>query len=564
MEISQSSSPPQELQLTDSTDVVVEPTDIQVLAASPSALPLETPLAEPLVQLERHEIVSLRALREHGGWKAYWRLTEIVWSGFLFAWPLWLEWFRTQKRQTLPHWWQRVSHRWVRWYTKRQKHREDQTALTERQASWLRERLTILGPTFIKIGQTLATRPDLMPLAYIKELTLLQDEVPCFPNSLAWTRIQTELGASPGELFLSIDSDPLAAASLGQVYRARLKTGEEVVIKIQRPDLENILQLDLTVLRYLAGVMERHPEWVQGIDWLGVIDEFERMVYEEIDYEKEIENAERFRQNFAEWQDTIYVPKIYPELSTRRVITMEFIGGLKITDLDNLRIMGHDPLDVIRLLTRTYLKQLLEDGFFHADPHPGNLRVMPDGRLAFFDFGMVGQITESMRSGMIDAFFHIVERDVVGLVGDAITLGFLRPGYDPEEFKPVVESIFAQYMGVKIGKIKFRDLVYALADTIYTLPFYIPSNFTFIIKALSTIEGIGLLVEPKFSFFDAARPHAKEFMLKRESAHLRNQILGKLIRGEEGNISWAKVWNLAKLAYRTYFNRAPSNPDGVS
>lgn len=503
------------------------------------------------------------AVREIG-WPAYKRLWQLFRVMFGFTFPLWVEWFSVQDRTALPRWWQRLAHRWTVWYANRRLSIKDPAHRETQRAQTLREDLTALGPTFIKIGQTLATRPDLLPLAYIKELSLLQDEVPCFPNELAWARIREDLGRAPHELFLSIDSDPLAAASLGQVYRARLKSGEEVVIKIQRPNLEEILHLDLTVLRYVAAVLERYPEWIQGIDWLGVVDEFDRMIHEETDYEKEIENAERFRQNFADWKDTVYVPRIYPELSSRRIITMEYIGGLKLTDLEGLKAAGHQPIEIIRLLTRTYLKQLLEDGFFHADPHPGNLRMMPNGRLAFFDFGMVGQITDEMRSGMIDAFFHIVERDIVGIVGDAIALGFLRPGFDPEEFRPVVESIFSRYVGVKIGMIRFQDLMAAVADTIYSFPFYIPANFTFIIRALTTIEGIGLLVEPKFSFFDAARPHAKEFMLKRESAHLRNQILGKLIRGEEGNIAWNKVWNLVKLAYRHYFKKAPSNPDGVS
>ncbi|MBX7220778.1 MAG: AarF/ABC1/UbiB kinase family protein [Blastocatellia bacterium] len=537
--------------------------DLLPAESSGEALPVSTnqkPDVHPATPSRDYALVKaeLRAF----GWQGYRRLWDVCWAGILFAWPLVSEWFRTQKRASLPHWWQRLLHRVVRWNHKRSKiGQEEQTA---RHAVWLRERLTRLGPTFIKIGQTLAVRPDLMPLAYIKELTLLQDAVPPFPNEQAWARMTEELGRKPNEVFHSVDSDPLAAASLGQVYRARLKDGADVVIKVQRPNLESIIRLDLAVMRYLAAILERHPEWVQGIDWMGVVDEFEQMIFQEIDYEREVRNAERFRANFATWQETVYVPKIYPEYSTARLIVMEYIGGYKVTDVENLKAAGNPPVEVVKLLTRTYLKQLLEDGFFHADPHPGNVRVLPDGRLAFFDFGMVGQITEEMRSGMIDAFFHIVERDIPGLVGAAIELGFLRPGFEPEEFKPVVEAIFAQYVGVKLGSIKFRDLTYALAETMYSYPFHIPSNFTFIIRALTTIEGIGLLVEPKFSFFDAARPHAKEFMLKRESAHLRNQILGKLIRGEEGKISWTKVWNLAKLAYRTYFNRAPSNPDGVS
>jgi predicted unusual protein kinase regulating ubiquinone biosynthesis (AarF/ABC1/UbiB family) len=236
---------------------------------------------------------------------------------------------------------------------------------------------------------------------------------------------------------------------------------------------------------------------------------------------------------------------------------MEYIAGVKLTDVERLRQAGFDPGEKMRFLIRTYLKQLLEDGFFHADPHPGNLRIMEDGRLAFFDFGMVGQITDDMRAGMLDAFFHILDRDLAGLVGDAIALGFLRPGYDVNEFRAATQGVFEKYRGMKLAQLRFQELNAAVADTLFQYPFRIPGNFTFVIRALSTLEGMGLTMEPEFSLFDAARPHAKEFMLRRATAHLRDQVIGRLVRGEATDIAWEKIWNVARLAYRTYFKKSP-------
>ena len=282
------------------------------------------------------------------------------------------------------------------------------------QAGWINRQLLKLGPTFIKIGQSVSTRADLLPLAYIKELSKLQDSVPPFPHDEAMRIIERELGKPVSELYAEIGSQPIAAASLGQVYRARLHSGETVAIKVQRPNLEGIINFDLAVLRGIARFMTRFPKLVRGIDWEGMVDEFAATIFEEMDYVQEGRNAETFRDHFSRWRE-IYVPVIYWSHVSPRVLTMEFIEGTKVLDVQTLTERGVNPPDVVKLIARTYLKQLLEDGFFHADPHPGNLRVMNDGRLAFFDFGMVGRITPQMQSLMIDAFFHIVERDVRGL-----------------------------------------------------------------------------------------------------------------------------------------------------
>lgn len=424
-----------------------------------------------------------------------------------------------------------------------------------KQATWLREKLIDLGPTFIKIGQALGTRGDLLPLPYIIELTTLQDQVPAFPTAQAFARIESELGRSIHEAYAEIDAEPIAAASLGQVYRARLNNGQEVAVKVQRPNLHATISFDIVVLYKLVAFTNRFfPRANENADWEGMLREFQATVFEEMDYAREGRNADRFRQSFASWR-VIKVPQIHWSHTTSRVLTMDFIRGTKVTDLDGLRARKISPVKVNRLLVRTYLKQLLEDGFFHADPHPGNLLVMDSGHLAFFDFGMVGRITPHLQSQMIDAFFHVVGRDVHGLGQDILNLNFLKPGVDAETVRPVVEGLFKHYLNLKLGEVNFKELTYDLAEVMYEYPFRLPANFTYIMRALMTLEGIGIVTDPGFSFFETAKPYAREFMLRREGKHFRNLLFNKLTGRENGTtkIEWTKVWKLTKMAASMYF-----------
>ncbi|MGI9069573.1 MAG: ABC1 kinase family protein [Pyrinomonadaceae bacterium] len=423
-----------------------------------------------------------------------------------------------------------------------------------KQSVWLRQSLIGLGPTFIKIGQALGTRADLLPLAYVTELATLQDQVPEFSTAEAFARIESELGRSLQECYAEIDSTPVASASLGQVYRARLASGEEVAVKVQRPNLEQIISFDVAILYRIVKLTNRFlPKANENADWEGMLREFHTTVFEEIDYVKEGRNADRFRYNFRTWR-AIRVPKIYWSHTSQKVLTLEYIRGTKVSDVEGLRARRISAVKVNRLLVRTYLKQLLEDGFFHADPHPGNLLVMDSGHLAFFDFGMVGRITPRLQSQMIDAFFHVVGRDVQGLGQDIINLNFLKPGVDPETVRPVVERLFTVYLNLKLGEIKFKELTYDLAEVIYEYPFRLPANFTYVMRALMTLEGIGIVTDPGFSFFDTAKPYAKEFMLKREGRVFGKLILDK-ITGQENagsRIEWSRVWKLTKMAAQMY------------
>jgi predicted unusual protein kinase regulating ubiquinone biosynthesis (AarF/ABC1/UbiB family) len=424
----------------------------------------------------------------------------------------------------------------------------------EKQAVWLKENLIKLGPTFIKIGQSLGTRADLLPLPFVKSLGELQDSVPAFPNAVAFARIEKELGRKISEVYQEFDIEPVAAASLGQVYRAKLFTGEEVAVKVQRPNLETIIKGDIEILRKVAGFAERFPSLNENADWAGMLKEFDETVHEEMDYAAEGRNAERFQDSFKDWTN-VHVPKIYWSATTSKVLTMEFIHGTKVTSIDELKARSVSPEKVNRLLIRTYLKQLLEDGFFHADPHPGNLLVMPDGRLAFFDFGMVGRITPQLQSKMIDAFFHVVAKDPAGIAQDLIDLDFLKPGANPEIVRPVVEKMFQFHLNLKLKEVNFKELTYDLADVMYDYPFRLPSNFTYIMRALMTLEGIGIITDPEFNFFETAKPYAKEFMLRREGKDLRKLLTDKLLgRDKDGKIDLDRTWKLAKMAFKTVFN----------
>src|SRR5260370_4599624 len=246
-----------------------------------------------------------------------------------------------------------------------------------------------------------------------------------------------------------------------------------------------------------------------------------------MDYVKEGRNADRFRYT-VRTGSVIRVPKIYWSHTSRSVLKIDFIRGTKVVDVEGLRARRISAVKVNRLLVRTYLKQLLEDGFFHADPHPGNLLVMDSGHLAFLDFGMVGRITPRLQSQMIDAFFHVVGRDVHGLGQDIINLNFLKPGVDPETVRPVVEGLFKHYLNLKLGEVNFKELTYDLAEVIYEYPFRLPANFTYVMRALMTLEGIGIVTDPGFSFFETAKPYAREFMLRRERRLFAKLIFDKL------------------------------------
>ncbi|AGY58767.1 ABC1 kinase family protein [Gloeobacter kilaueensis] len=409
----------------------------------------------------------------------------------------------------------------------------------------LREILTDLGPTYIKIGQALSTRPDLVPPAYLDELTLLQDRLPPVPNSEAFALIRAGLGRDPAEIYAEFDPEPIAAASLGQVYRARLKTGERVAVKVQRPNLIPTVMLDLYLQRRLLGWIERNVRQVKS-DLQAILDEFGRKLFEEMDYVQEGKNAERFASFFVTSMPEIYVPRIYWDYTCRQVLTMEWIDGLKLTRLEEIERAGLNARAVIEAGVQCSLRQLLEHGFFHADPHPGNLLVMADGRLAYLDFGMMSEVEPAQRYGLIQAIVHMVNRDFEGLARDYVQLGFLKSDQDLTPIVPVLEAVFGQALGSSIGSLNIKSITDNMSAMMYDLPFRVPAFFALIIRSLVTLEGIAISVDPEFKVLEVAYPYVARRLLSDNAPQLRASLSELLFK--DGAFRWNRLENLVRNA----------------
>lgn len=390
---------------------------------------------------------------------------------------------------------------------------------------WLCRQLHDLGPTFIKIGQTLSTRADLLPLPAMLELAVLQESVDPFPTAIAKQIILRELRGTTAELYAEFNDEPIAAASLSQAYRARLKDGRDVVVKVQRPNLPQVVTHDIQILGAVANEVMKFPSLCRHTDWPGVVEEFARTVFEEIDYIREGRNADKFRHNLRSF-DRIKIPRIVWRLTGRRVLTIEFVPGSRVTDLDALKSQGIEPAEVTKLGANFYLKQLLEDGFFHADPHPGNMRVMPDGCIGIFDFGMVGRLSPELKQHLVNSFLHVIQRNYRALIDDFVGMGFLSPDVDREslhaELTPIIENRFSEGM----TKVRFRKMLFDFSDVCWRYPFRLPSEFTYVMRALLTLEGVALSINPDFNFVDAAMPFAHRLLIK------NNGVIGNAILKE--------------------------------
>lgn len=414
-----------------------------------------------------------------------------------------------------------------------------------KRASQLRKLVTDLGPGTIKIGQALSTRPDLLPKEYVEELTKLQDQLPPSDNALAFERIRLELGRPAQQIFAQIDTIPVAAASLGQVYKAKLRTGETVAVKVQRPNLVGKLTLDLMILRWFASNFSKWLPLNLGHDLSTIVDEFGSKLFEEIDYENEASNAERFATYFKNDQH-VYIPKIYREYSSRRVLTLEWIDGIKLTDIEGVRSAGLDMESLIRIGVESGLRQLLEYGFFHADPHPGNLFAMRDGRMAYIDFGMMDQLDENTKETLVGSIVHLINREYKALAEDYIHLGFLAEGTDVEPLVPALESVFGDIIGQKVSDFNFKSVTDRFSDFVYDYPFRVPAKFALIIRSVITQEGIALSLSPDFKIVEIAYPYVARRLLTGESPRLRQRLVEILFKG--GKFQWHRLENLVQIA----------------
>jgi ubiquinone biosynthesis protein len=384
----------------------------------------------------------------------------------------------------------------------------------------MRVRLALeeLGPTFVKLGQILSTRPDIIPLKYIKELEKLQDEVPPYSYDLVVQMVQKELGANVSELFQSFDEKPFAAASLGQAHKAILKEDKvKVVVKVQRPDMEKIIETDLDILFQLARLTERYIPESRLYDPVGVAEEFAKTIRMELDYGTEGRNAERFRKNFKE-DKTVYVPKVYWELSSKYILTMEYIEGIKINHLKELDKAGYNRKKLAENGAKAFMKQMLIDGFFHADPHPGNILVMENEIIGFMDFGMMGKIDKESREKYIDLLIAVLEYDSNKTLAGMLELGFTsQETIDTRSLKMDIADILDQYYDKTLKEIKLGEFITQLVQISIKYHIKMPAELTLLGKSLITIEGIGLALDPDFNLTEIAKPYVKDIILERKS-----------------------------------------------
>ena len=413
-----------------------------------------------------------------------------------------------------------------------------------KRAVQLREVLTKLGPAYIKIGQALSTRPDLVPPAFMEELVKLQDQIPPFSNEIAFRLIQEDLGETPDNIYAEISPNPVAAASLGQVYKGKLKTGEDVAIKVQRPGLTAQITRDIYLLRRMAQWACNNLSVVRS-DLVSIMDEFGTRIFEEMDYTHEGENAQRFESLYG-YIPEIIVPKIYTELTARRVLTMEWINGTKLTEPEVLEAKGLSATEIVEIGVQCSLRQLLEHGFFHADPHPGNLLVTDDGKLAYLDFGMMCTVESYQRYGLIDAIVHMVNRDFDGLANDYVKLEFLTPETDLTPIIPALATVFNNALGASVAELNLKSITDEFSALMYEYPFRVPAYYALIIRSLVTLDGIAISVDPEFKVLSKAYPYVAKRLLTDPSPELRQSLQELLFK--DGNFRWNRLENLLRNA----------------
>jgi len=381
-----------------------------------------------------------------------------------------------------------------------------------RRAQWLVGTLLDLGPTFIKLGQALSTRADLLPLEYVQALGRLQDKVPAFDPNQAIAIVEAELGASIYHLYREFDPIPIAAASLGQVHKARLHSGEEVVVKVQRPGLDRLFDTDFKILRRIIRFVDRFLPWSRRYNLDEIYLEFSQILRSEIDYIQEALNADRFRYNFRD-HPRILVPKVYPKYTTRRVLTMDYLPGIKINDRQSLAACGINVKEINQLGICCYLKQLLQDGFFQADPHPGNMAVSQDGGLIFYDFGMMAEVQPINKDQMVKTFFAVLRKDTDQVVDTLMDMGLIEPLADMTPVRRVTQFLLDRFTEKPVELQAFGEMRSELYALYEQQPFRLPAKMTFILKALTTLDGVARSLDPQYSLLASAKPFVRSLAL---------------------------------------------------
>ena len=469
----------------------------------------------PLEQLNRYDAQANAAYYSRRPWLALSRIFKIIYFAISFA---------------LAFGWDALIGR---------------TASQPKLAEQLRKTITALGPTYIKVGQALSTRPDLVRVDFLEELTKLQDQLPPFGNEQAFAIIESELGKPVNSLYRTISPDPIAAASLGQVYKATLFTGEEVAVKVQRPNLIPMLTLDLFILRWIAGWLGPILPLNLGNSLEAIVDEFGLKLFEEINYAHEATNAERFAGYFKD-DPYVKVPCIYRQFSTHRVLTLEWINGIKLNEIDQIKAAGLNTDSLVRIGVMSGLRQLLEFGFFHADPHPGNLFATYDGKMAYIDFGMMDQLDLRTKEQLVDSVVHLLNKDYDELGQDYVRLGFLQPDVEMKPIVNALESVLGDIMSEKVKDFNFKVVTDRFSKVMYDYPFCLPAKFALIIRSVITQEGVALSLNPEFQIVQVAYPYVARRLLTDESESLRQRLLEVLFK--EDKFQWSRLENLLAIA----------------
>ncbi|CAL9020532.1 unnamed protein product [Prunus brigantina] len=425
--------------------------------------------------------------------------------------------------------------------------RSDQ--MFEVRAAELRQVLLQLGPAYVKIAQAISSRPDLIPPSYLDELSLLQDRISPFSTEVAINTIEQELGLPIEELFSEISLEPVAAASLGQVYQARLRrTGQVVAVKVQRPGVQAAISLDILILRFLAGLLRRIRKL--NTDLQAVVDEWASSLFREMDYRTEAKNGLKFRQLYGGIPDVL-VPEMYLDYTTRRVLVMEWVEGQKLSEVNDLYM--------VEVGTYCSFNQLLEYGFYHADPHPGNLLRTYDGKLAYLDFGMMGEFKQELRNGFIEACLHLVNRDFGALAKDFVTLGLIPPTADKEAVTKALTGVFQNAVAKGVRNISFGDLLGDLGTTMYKFKFRIPSYFSLVIRSLAVLEGVAIGANPGYKVLGSTYPWIARKVLTDSSPELKSSLhalLYEMMSYQEGIFKIDRLESLLSEALRARTEKA--------
>ncbi|MFT4945968.1 MAG: putative unusual protein kinase regulating ubiquinone biosynthesis (AarF/ABC1/UbiB family) [Natronomonas sp.] len=418
--------------------------------------------------------------------RAYWRFVIVIWQFF----PLIVAYLRDRRRFLIAGGSRAVS-----------------SAQRRARAKKLLDSLLTLGPTFIKLGQLLSTRPDILPPEYIAEFSRLQDDVP----PAAWTEAEQVLEAELGpisEAFAEFDRDPISGASLGQVYHARTD-GRDVAVKVRRPGIENLVEADLRVIRWTLPILMHFVEDARSFSLETLADEFEKTIHQEMDYEREGEMLQRIRENFTD-NDNVRIPQLIESRSTGRVLTMEYVGGTKINDLDELDAKGLDRSEIAKTLQEVYLQMIVEDGVFHADPHPGNLAVEDDGTIIFYDFGMSGFVDPFVQDKIIDFYTAVARQDIDAILDTLVEMGTLSPEADRDVMADVMEIAIADVRGEEVEQYRVQQIIEQVEDTIYEFPLRLPSNLALVLRVATVVEGVCVTLDSDFDFISVATGYLRE------------------------------------------------------